>query len=325
VVQSTGDGIFALFGAPAAYEDHPQRGLYAALQMQRDMREYAQRLVNQGRPELEARFGINTGEVVVRTIETGGKVEYTPIGHTANLAARLQTVAPGGSIVVSEATRRLVEGYFELRALRQTQVRGIAEPIDIYEVAGLGVLRTHFELSTRRGLTRFVGREPELQQVRHALELAISGRGQLVAVVGEAGSGKSRLFHEFKGTLPPECKVLEAYSASHGKSAVWLPVLELLRGYVDIQDVDDSATRREKVRLRVEALDAGSIDVLPHLWGLLGIQETSDPLAQMDAPIRRQRTLDAVRRIIIRESLNQPTVVIFEDLHLHRFRNSGAA
>jgi class 3 adenylate cyclase len=172
VVQSTGDGIFALFGAPAAYEDHPQRGLYAALQMQQELREYAQRLPSQGRPPLEARFGVNTGEVVVRSVETGGKIEYTPIGHTANLASRLQTLAPAGSIAVSEHTRRLLEGYFKLRALGPTQVKGIGEPIDVYEVAGLGPLRTHFQLSGRRGLTKFVGRENELQQIKRALELA---------------------------------------------------------------------------------------------------------------------------------------------------------
>jgi class 3 adenylate cyclase/tetratricopeptide (TPR) repeat protein len=315
VVQSTGDGIFALFGAPAAYEDHPQRGLYAALQMQQQIREYARRLVNQRGPELEARFGIDTGEVVVRTLENGGKVEYTPIGHTANLASRLQTLAPRGSIAVSEATRRLVEGYFELRALGQMQVRGVAEPIEIYEVIGPGPLRTHFELSARRGLTRFVGRESEQQQIQHALELAMSGHGQLVAVVAEAGTGKSRLFHEFKVTLPPECKVLEAYSASHGKSSAWLPVIELLRAYFGIQDFDDPAARREKVRMRITALDPAFSEALPYLWGLLGIQEGPDPLAQMDAPIRRQRALEAIKRIIVRESLNQPTVVIFEDLH----------
>jgi class 3 adenylate cyclase len=138
VVQSTGDGIFALFGAPAAYEDHPQRGLYAALQMQRELRERGERRVAAGHARLEARIGVNTGEVVVRTVETGGRVEYTPIGHTANLASRLQTIAPTGSIAVSEHTRRLVEGYFELRALGPTAVRGISELIEVYEVTGLG-------------------------------------------------------------------------------------------------------------------------------------------------------------------------------------------
>jgi class 3 adenylate cyclase len=139
VVQSTGDGIFALFGAPLAHEDHPQRGLYAALQMQQELREFGQRRTAQGAHALDARVGINTGEVVVRSVETGGKIEYTPIGHTANLASRLQTLASAGSVAVSEYTCRLCEGYFELRALGPMAVRGISEPINVYEVTGLGV------------------------------------------------------------------------------------------------------------------------------------------------------------------------------------------
>jgi hypothetical protein len=191
-----------LFGAPAAYEDHPQRGLYAALQIQRELREHGEHRAAAGHARLEARIGVNTGEVVVRNVETGGRVEYTPIGHTPNLASRLQTIAPAGSIAVSEHTQRLVEGYFELRALGPRAIRGIRKAIEVYEVTGLGTLRTHFELSTRRGLTKFVGRESELEQMRRALELAMSGQGQMVAVVAEAGTGKSRLYYEFKATLP---------------------------------------------------------------------------------------------------------------------------
>src|SRR6202158_1362437 len=255
VVQSTGDGIFALFGAPAAYEDHPQRALHAALQMQQELREYGQRRTAKGAHALEARVGINTGEVVVRSFETGGRLEYTPIGHTANLASRLQAIAPVGSIAVSEYTRRLVEGYFELRARGPMPVKGISEPINIYEVTGLGPLRTHFQLSARRGLTKFVGRERELEQMKHALDQAMGEHGQVVAVTAEAGTGKSRLFYEFKATLPPVCKVLEAYSVSHGKASAWLPVLELLRGYFGIRDAEDAASRREKVRAALAVLD----------------------------------------------------------------------
>jgi class 3 adenylate cyclase len=315
VVQSTGDGIFALFGAPAAYEDHPQRGLYAALQMQRELREYGERRAAGGHAALEARVGVNTGEVVVRIVETGGRAEYTPIGHTTNLASRLQTIAPAGSIAVSEHTRRLVEGYFELRALGPTAVRGVSEAIDVYEVTGLGSLRTHFELSARRGLTKFVGRESELEQMRRALELATGGQGQMVAVVAEAGTGKSRLYYEFKATLPAECKALQAYSVSHGKASAWLPVLELLRKYFGIADADDAATRRKKVSAMLVALDPALQDTLPYLFGLLGIVEGADPIAQMDPQIKKQRTLDAIKRIIVRDSLNQPLIVIFEDLH----------
>jgi class 3 adenylate cyclase/predicted ATPase len=315
VVQSRGDGIFALFGAPAAYEDHPQRALYAALQMQRELREHGQRRAATGAHAPVARVGVNTGEVVVRSVEIGGKVEYTPIGHTLNLGSRLEMLAPAGSIAVSEYTRNLCEGYFELRSLGPMAVKGISEPINVYEVTGLGALRTHFELAARRGLTKFVGRERELEQIRHALDTAIAGHGQIVAVMAEAGTGKSRLFHEFKTIIPMTCKVLEAYSVSHGKASAWLPVLELLRDYFGLADADDAAARREKVGSVLGALDPALEDTLPYLFGLLGIVEGSDPIAQMDPQIKRQRTLDAIRRIMLRESLNQPVVIIFEDLH----------
>jgi len=309
VVQSTGDGIFALFGAPLAHEDHPQRALHAALTMQQALRQLGDRPPgsedHKPKPVLEARVGINSGEVVMRTFETGGRVEYTPIGYVTNLAARLQTIAPAGGIAVGEETRRLVEGYFELRSLGPTAIKGVAEPIKIYEVTGLGPLRTHFQLSARRGLTKFVGRNQELAQLERTLELVCRGRGQIAAIVAEAGTGKSRLVYEFKATIPAECRLLEAYSVSHGKASPWLPVLELLRGYFGFSDADDAATRREKIRAALTALDASLAGALPYLWNLLSISEEPDPLAQMDAQIKRQRTLEALKRIVLRESLNQ--------------------
>src|ERR1700737_1988168 len=315
VAQSTGDGIFALFGAPVAHEDHPQRALHAALAMQEELRRYADRLRAEGKIPVEARVGVNTGEVVVRSIQVSGHTEYTPVGHVTNLAARMQTAAPAGSIAASEATQRLCEGYFEFRALGPTAVKGLDAPIEVYEVMRAGPLRTHFELSARRGLTRFVGREREMAAMARALELARSGHGQIVAAVGEAGAGKSRLMYEFKATIPDGCKVLEAYSVSHGKASAWLPVIELLRSYFGLQDPDDPVTRREKVRATLAALDPALSEVLPYLMGLLGVQESPDPLAQMDPQIRRRRTLEAIKRIILRESLEHALVVIFEDLH----------
>ena len=178
VVQSTGDGIFALFGAPVAHEDHPQRALYAALRMQQELRDTRRSVARRrARRWKRASASIPVKWWCARS-RPAGKVEYTPIGHTANLASRMQTIAPTGSIAVSEHTRRLVEGYFELRALGPTRVKGISEPINVYEVTGLGPLRTHFELSARRGLTKFVGRERELEQMQHALELAMAGTGR---------------------------------------------------------------------------------------------------------------------------------------------------
>jgi class 3 adenylate cyclase/predicted ATPase len=315
VVQSTGDGIFALFGAPVAHEDHPQRALHAAIATRDELYSHGEALRMQGRRKVEIRIGINTGEVVMRTVQTGGHTEYAPVGHVVNLAARMQTIAPPGGIIVSEDTRRLVEGYFELRGLGPTEVKGVSEPVNVYEVAGRGLLRTHFELSAQRGLTKFVGRERELEQMKRAFDLARAGHGQLIAVVAEAGSGKSRLFYEFKTALPSECKLLEAYSVSHGKASAWLPVLELLRGYFGIKDSDDPPKRREKVAAALAALGATPADTLSYLLGLLGIPDKPDPTAEMDPQIKRLRTQEAIKRIILRESLNQPLVVMFEDLH----------
>ncbi len=227
----------------------------------------------------------------------------------------MQTAAPAGSIAVSDATQRLCEGYFEFRALGPTSIKGLDVPVEVYEVVRAGPLRTHFQLSARRGLTKFVGREREMTAMAGALEQAKAGHGQIVAAVGEAGAGKSRLMYEFKATIPDRCKVLEAYSVSHGKASAWLPVIELLKSYFEVVDEDDDSRRSEKVEAKVRGLDPALADTLPYILSLMGIAGAGASLAMMDAQIRRRRTLEAVKRIIIRESLKQPLVVIFEDLH----------
>ena len=316
VVQSTGDGIFALFGAPVAHEDHPQRALYAALRMQEELRRYSAKVVADGGMPIEARVGSNTGEVVVRSITTGaGQVEYTPIGHTANLASRMQAVAPTGSVAISEHTRRLVEGYFALKPRGPTRVKGLSEPINVYEVTGLGPLRTRLQRSAGRGLTKFVGRRREIEAMQTAAEQARAGRGQVVAAIAEAGTGKSRLFFEFKAIAQSGWMVLETFSISHGKASAYLPVIELLLGYFRITSNDDLRTRREKVNGKVLTLDRSLEDVLPYLFSLLGIVEGEDPLGQMDGQVKKRRTLETIKRILLRESMNQPLIVIFEDLH----------
>jgi adenylate cyclase len=316
VVQSTGDGIFAIFGAPVAHEDHPQRALYAALRMQDELRRYSAKLVGNGGMPIEARIGINTGEVVVRSITTGGgHTEYTPIGHTANLASRMQAVAPTRSIAISENTRKFVEGYFALNPLGPTKVKGVTEPVNVYEATGLGPLRTRLQRSAGRGLSKFVGRDREMAAMHAATERAKSGHGQIVAAMAEAGTGKSRLFLEFKAKNQSGWMVLETFSVSHGKAAAYLPVIELLWNYFKINSDDDERARREKVTGRVLALERTLEDTLPYLFALLAIVEGDDPLAQMDGQVRKRRTLEAIKRILLRESLNQPLMVIFEDLH----------
>jgi class 3 adenylate cyclase len=199
VAQSTGDGVFALFGAPIAHEDHPQRSIYAALRMQEELRRYSERLRAEGKAPVEIRIGINTGEVVMRSVgKDQSHSEYLPAGHAVGLASRLQTIAPTGAIALSEHTRKLVEGYFQLKSLGSTPIKGVSEAVNVYEVIGLGPLRTRLQLSASRGLSRFVGREAEIAQMKRALEHAKSGRGQIVAAMAEPGVGKSRLFFEFK-------------------------------------------------------------------------------------------------------------------------------
>jgi class 3 adenylate cyclase/tetratricopeptide (TPR) repeat protein len=316
IVQSTGDGIFALFGAPVAHEDHPQRALYAALRMQEEMRRYGDRMRTRGQTPLQVRVGVNTGEVVVRSIQTGADhTEYTPIGHSTGLAARLQTLATPGTTMISGSTRRLVEGFFQLTSLGPATLKGVTEQVDVYEVTGLGPLRTRMQRAAARGLTKFVGRQREMDALKHAAEQVQTGHGQIVAVMAEPGVGKSRLFHEFRATSQSGWMVLEAFSVSHGRASAYLPVLDLLSQYFEISRDDDDRKRRERVLGKVLGLDRTLEDTLPYLYSLLGIADTGDSLARMDPEIRRRRTQDAVKRILLRESINQPLMIIFEDLH----------
>src|SRR5712692_3712217 len=321
VAQSTGDGIFAFFGAPIAPEDHPQRALYAALPMQEDIKRDADKLqLDKGR-NVEIRVGINTGDVVLRSIRKDDlRTEYTPISHSTSLASRMEGLAPGGSVVVSEHTYKLAEGYFEFKPLGAARVKGVSEPVTIYEVLGVGPLRTRLQVAARRGLTRFVGRQHELEQVKRAFAQAQSGQGQIVGVVGEPGVGKSRLFHEFvavtgRSPLPQSsCLILETFSVSHSKAYPYLPLIDLLKNYFQIAPQDDERRRREKITGRVLTLERSLEDTLPYLFTLFGIAEPASSLQQMDPQIRKQRTFEAIKRLLTRESLNQPLILVFEDL-----------
>jgi class 3 adenylate cyclase/ribosomal protein L40E len=291
VAQSTGDGIFALFGAPVAHEDHPQRALYAALRMQDEIRRLAERLRAEKGINLEVRVGANSGEVVVRTLETSGShSEYTPIGHSTSLAARLQTLASPGSIAISEGLRKLVEGYFTFKSLGPARIKGVSDLVHVYEVTGFGPLRTRLQRAAARGLTKFVGREREMEALRRGAEQANAGHGQIVAAMAEPGVGKSRLFYEFKARSSAGWMVLEAFSVSYGRASAYLPVIDLLHGYFRITGDDDSRVRREKVMGRVLALDRTLEGALPYLFGLLGLSEGDVPLVQRDAPLQRRRT-----------------------------------
>jgi len=270
VNQVMGDGIMALFGAPLAHEDHAVRACYAALGMQDAIRRYSDEVRPQYGIEVQIRIGINSGDVVVRSIGSDLRMDYTAVGQTTNLAARMEQLAPPGGTRLTAETVRLAEGFVQVKPLGAIPVKGLAEPIDVFELVGAAAARTRLQAARVRGLTRFVGRETEFQQIHHAAMHARSGRGQIVAVVGEPGVGKSRLLHEFihshhtQGWL-----VVEASSVSFGKARPFLPVADLLRGYLRVADRDDARSVRAKVTGTLVTLDRALEDAIPAITWLL--------------------------------------------------------
>jgi class 3 adenylate cyclase len=323
VNQVMGDGIMALFGAPLAHEDHAVRACYAALRMQVSVKKYAEEVRRSHAAVVKIRVGLNSGEVVVRAIGSDLNMDYTAVGQTTHLAARMEQLADPGAIVITPATLALAEGYVEVKSLGPVPVKGLAEPMEVYEVTAPGVARTRLQASARRGLTRFVGRDAELEHLRRAQQLAGEGHGQVAAIVGEAGVGKSRLVYEFthshrlQGWL-----TLESASVSYGKATSWLPVIELLKGYFKINDRDDHREIREKMTGKLLTLDRALEPTLPALLALLDVpidpsisSGRADEWNRLDPGQRRQRTLDAVKRLLLREAREQPLVLVFEDLH----------
>jgi len=316
VNQVMGDGIMALFGAPVAHEDHAVRACYAALRMQEAVKRYAEEARRAHWVTVRIRVGLNSGDVVVRAIGSDLHMDYTAVGQTTNLAARMEQLADPGAIVVAPTTMTLAEGFVEVRSLGRVPVKGLAEPLEVYEVTGVGQARTRLQATARRGLTPFVGRDAELQQLWRIHQLAGAGRGQVAAVVGEAGVGKSRLFYEFTHSHRLRgWRVLEAASMSYGKATSYLPVIELLKGYFKIHDSDDVRDIREKVTGKVLALDRALEGGLPALLALLDLPVVDAEWSELQPGQRRQQTLDSLKRLLLREAREQPLLVVFEDLH----------
>jgi class 3 adenylate cyclase/tetratricopeptide (TPR) repeat protein len=316
VNQLAGDGIMALFGAPLAHEDHAVRACYAALDMQAAIGRYAEKVRHSHGVELQIRVGLSSGEVVVRTIRSDLRMDYTAVGQTAHLAARMEQLATPGTIRVTVDTLRLAEGYFEVRPLGLVPVKGLEQPIDIYELIGARPRSTRFEAAAARGLTEFVGRENELEVLSQALARAAAGRGQVIAIVGEAGVGKSRLVWEVAHSHRVQgwC-VLQATLVSYGKATSYLPIIDLLKGYFCIEDRDDPRTAREKLTGKLLTLDRALESDLPALLSLLDVPTDDPHWSTLDPPQWRRRTLDAIKRLLLRESQVQPLLVVFEDLH----------
>jgi class 3 adenylate cyclase/tetratricopeptide (TPR) repeat protein len=312
VNQVLGDGIMALFGAPLALEEHAARACSAALQMQESIARYAS---ESGESAVRIRVGLNSGEVVVRAIGNDLHMDYTAIGQTTHLAARMEQVAIPGTIILTAETVRLAEGYIQVRPLGPVPIKGLAEPIPIFELTGTSPTRTRLQVSAARGLTPFVGRTAERALLPRALGQAAERRGQVVAIVGEPGIGKSRLIWEF--THSPQTNgwlTLESRSTSHGKATPYFPVIDMLKVYFGVEDRDDSAAIREKLRARLsilgEAMDSATVPLL----SLFGAAADDAEWEAMEPAARRRRIMESLRRLLLVECQRQPVLLIFEDL-----------
>jgi class 3 adenylate cyclase/tetratricopeptide (TPR) repeat protein len=316
VNQVMGDGIMALFGAPLAHEDHAVRACYAALAMQQAIRRYTAEIRRDHGIEVQVRVGLNSGEVVVRAIGSDLRMDYSAVGQTTHLAARMEQLATPGSTRLTGETLRLAEGFVQVVPIGPIPVKGLPGPVDVFELVGPSATRTRLQAAAARGLTRFVGRGKELDHLRQALDTARGGQGQVVAVVGEPGVGKSRLLWEFihshrtQGWL-----VLESSSVSYGKASAYLPVIDLCKSYFRIDARDDARSIREKVTGKLLTLAESFGAMVPAFLSLL--EESSDDATwdALDPGQRRRRTVDGLRRMLLRESQIQPLCLVFEDLH----------
>ena len=318
VNQVMGDGIMALFGAPVAQEDHAVRACHAALHMQEVLTQHSDTTRQSLGVPLLIRIGLNSGEVVVRAIGSNYHMDYTAVGQTTHLAARMEQLARPGSVLVTAETLKLAEGHVQAKPLGQVSVKGLKTAIDVYELTGIDMPRSRMKAFAARGLTRFVGREAELELLCRARDRTAAGQGQIVGVMGEAGVGKTRLFYEFMHQSSTEGWLVLATSAvSYGKSTPYLPITEMLRTYFDVDDRDEAARVRERVAARVVALDPELRPLLPAFGVLLGVP-ASDPdprWAQLDPPHRRGRIHEALKRFMIGESRLRPVCLILENLH----------
>jgi class 3 adenylate cyclase/tetratricopeptide (TPR) repeat protein len=312
----TGDGIMAIFGAPIAHEDHAQRACYAALHLRDAVREHADDARARHGVPFGVRIGLNSGEVVVGKIGDDLRMDYTAQGHVVGLAQRMEALAESGHICLSEHTARLVTGYFQLRDLGQTRVKGVSEPVGLFDLEGVGPFRTRLDRSRARGLSTFVGRESEMASLEAALQHALAGDGRIVGVVAQAGVGKSRLCFEFT----ERCRargivVYEAHCPAHGKTVAHLPVLELLRGYFGLVEGDSPRAAREKVAGRLLLLDHAFEAMLPLVWDFLRVPDPGRPVEESDAAVRQQQLYDFTRRLVRARSEREPAVLFFDDLH----------
>ena len=314
--QFTGDGVMALFGAPIAHEDHALRACRAALALSEDLARYATELRRTRGLNFSVRMGLNSGEVVVGKIGDDLRMDYTAQGRSVGLAARMQQLAPPDRTYLTEATAKLVAGYFELGDLGEFTIKGVREPVRVYDLRGVGLMRTRLDVSRARGFSRFVGREAESRLLADALERALGGEGGVVALVADAGVGKSRLTHEITESARARgAAVHVARAVPHGREVPLLPVHELLRSYFAINERDADAEARRKIAGTLILLDPALRDELPLVFEFMGIPDPDRPGPRLDPEARSRAIFSLVRRVVAARSRREPAVLVFEDLH----------
>jgi len=317
VNQYTGDGIMALFGAPIAHEDHAQRACWSALHLRDELRRYADELRTARGLAFAVRIGINSGEVVVGTIGDDLRMDYTAIGHTVGLAQRMEQLAEPGKPLLTEHTAKLVAGYMSVRDLGPSRVKGTTEPIRLYELEGAGRLRTRFDVSRARGLSRFVGRAAEMAALEASLERALAGDGRIVGVVAEPGIGKSRLCHE----LVERCRARgirfdQAHAVAHGKAIPLLPWMELMRNIFGITQQDGDDMARQKIAGRLLLIDPALHETLPVLFEFLGVPDPARPAPRLTPEATQREVFAAHERLVrSRAQSGELSACLLEDLH----------
>ena len=316
VNQVMGDGIMALFGAPLALEDHAIRACHAALRMQEIIKAHAGEVLRTEGVPLEIRVGIDSGEVIVRSIGSDLHMNYSAMGLTTHLAARMEQVAAPGSIYMTARTLRLVEGYVVVRPLGSLHLKGVTEPVETHELLSAIPRRSRLRATAPRDLTPFAGRDVEMKLLRQALDRAKAGEGQVVAIVGEPGTGKSRLIHEFiHSEASHDLRVLEAHAESFNMSISYQIVTEFLRHYFQIGASDTPDAIRERVTCKLAEVDEPLMSELDPLLTLLDPMTDTARTASAPSLASRRRTLDAVKRLLFGESMTQPLLLVLEDLH----------
>lgn len=314
--QFRGDGVMALFGAPIAHEDHAQRACHAALAVQTALTPYSQRLKDRHGIDFKMRIGLNSGPVVVGSIGEDLRMDYTAQGDTANLASRMESNALPGGVLVSKNVYRPVKEFFEFEAIGQIQVKGKEEPVEAYRLIKPTEVETRIAASAAKGLTRFVGRQREIDTLKEAFEKVQSGEGQVVGIVGEAGVGKSRLLLEFRNALPKdEYGYYEGRCLHYGGSMPYLPILDVTRSFIGVKEGEQEHIIRQKLKERILGIDENLAHVIPPYQELLSLKVDDEEFAKLEPKQKREKTFEAIRDLLIRGSQDRALVLVIEDFH----------